>query len=126
MSAETEALRCSGTKCQVCNLNEKLIEHGAITVSLSELEENRCRLYFEIAATHRCIHGLRLDLDRAEYRYVSKDQDTRMCDFAVLAVNRNVAQLVAIELKSGAAYAEDLEQLGQGLRFCASSSNTTA
>ena len=39
-----------------------------------------------------------------------------MCDFAVLAVTGSLAQLVVIELKSGAAYVDDLEQLSEGLR----------
>ena len=39
-----------------------------------------------------------------------------MCDFAVLAVTGGLAQLVAIELKSGGVYADDIEQLGEGLR----------
>ncbi len=39
-----------------------------------------------------------------------------MCDFAVLAVTGGLAQLVAIELKSGAAYADDIDQLREGLR----------
>ena len=39
-----------------------------------------------------------------------------MCDFAVLAVTGGLAQLVAIELKSGGAYAKDIDQLREGLR----------
>lgn len=116
MHVESETLRCSSTECQVCNLNAKLVEHGAEAVALSDLEEHSCRLYVHKTDSHRCLHGLRLDLDKAEYRHVSKGQNTKMCDFAVLAVTGNVAQLVAVELKSGAGYADDIEQLRQGLR----------
>ena len=38
-----------------------------------------------------------------------------MCDFAVVAHRRKVAHLAAIELKSGAADPEDIEQLKEGL-----------
>ena len=116
MSVESETLRCASPECQVCNLHSKLVEHGAEPVSLSDLEENSCQLYVHIAGTHRCLYTLRLDLDEAEYRFVRKGQVTRMCDFAVLAVNGSLAQLVAIELKSGAASPEDIDQLREGLR----------
>ncbi len=116
MSVESESLRCANAECQVCNLNSKLLEHGAEAVSLFDLEENSCRLYVHIAGTHRCLHSLRLDLGEADYRFVRKGQVTRMCDFAVLAVTGGLAQLVAIELKSSAAYADDIEQLREGLR----------
>lgn len=39
-----------------------------------------------------------------------------MCDFSVLAVQGRTAQLIVIELKSGVAYASDIDQLAQGLR----------
>ena len=39
-----------------------------------------------------------------------------MCDFAVIAVLGQDAQLIVVELKSGVAYAEDIDQLAQGLR----------
>ena len=81
-----------------------------------DLEENSCRLYVHITDTHRCLYSLRLDLDEADYRYIKRGQVTRMCDFAVLAVTGGLAQLVAIELKSGGAYADDIVQLREGLR----------
>ena len=40
-----------------------------------------------------------------------------MCDFGVIAVNDNTAHLVAIELKSGAAEIEAIEQLEEGIRI---------
>ncbi len=52
----------------------------------------------------------------ASYRRVSKAEDRRMCDFAVLAASDGTAHCVAVELKSGIAYAEDVEQLSEGLR----------
>ena len=116
MSVEFETLRCANAECQVCNLNSKLLEHGAEAVSLIDLEENSCSIELHITDTHRCLYTLRLDLDEAEYRFVKKGQITKMCDFAVLAVTGGLAQLVAIELKSGTAYADDIEQLGEGLR----------
>ncbi len=116
MSVESETLRCASPECQVCNLHSKLVELGAEAVSLFDLEENSCRLELHITDTHRCLYTLRLDLDEAEYRFVKKGQITKMCDFAVLAVTGGLAQLVAIELKSGAAYAADIEQLREGLR----------
>ena len=116
MSVEFETSRCASPECQVCNLHSKLVEHGAEAVSLFDLEENSCRLDMQTTVTHRCLYILRLDVPGAEYRFAKKGQDTRMCDFAVLAVNSSIAQLVAIELKSGAAYADDIEQLREGLR----------
>ena len=116
MSVESESLRCANAECQVCNLNSKLLEHGAEAVSLIDLEENSCRLDIHTTDAHRCLYTLRLDLDEAEYRIVKKGDITRMCDFAVLAVTGRLAQLVVIELKSGAASLEDLDQLSEGLR----------
>ena len=116
MSVESETLRCASPECQVCNLHSKLVEHGAEAVSLSDLEENLCRLNIQTTDTHRCLYTLRLDVPGVEYRFVKKGQDTRMCDFAVLAVTGGLAQLLAIELKSGAANADDIEQLREGLR----------
>lgn len=64
-----------------------------------------------------CEHGLRLDVPEAGYRRVSKGRTTKMCDFAVLAVAAATAPLRAVELKSGAAYADEaIEQLSEGLR----------
>ena len=116
MSLESETLRCASPECQVCNLHSKLVEHGAEAVSLFDLEENLCRLNIQTTDTLRCLYTLRLDIDEAEYRFVRKGQVTRMCDFAVLAVTGGVAQIVAIELKSGAASPEDINQLREGLR----------
>ena len=39
-----------------------------------------------------------------------------MCDFAVVAAIKNVANLLVIELKSGVAYPDEVEQLSEGLR----------
>ena len=53
----------------------------------------------------------------AGYRRVSKGHTTRMCDFAVLAAAATTAPLLVVELKSGAAYADEaIEQLSEGLR----------
>ena len=116
MSVESETLRCASPECQVCNLHSKLVEHGAEAVSSSDLEENSCHLNIQTTDTHRCLYTLRLDVPGVEYRFVTKGQDTRMCDFAVLAVKGNTAQLFAIELKSGTASPKDIEQLREGLR----------
>lgn len=116
MEANPETLRCSNDECQVCNLNSKLIQHGAEAISLSDLEENACRLHVHNANADHCLHALRLDLDNAGYRNVSKGRVTRMCDFAILAVTGTLAQLIVVELKSGEASPNDIEQLSQGLR----------
>lgn len=39
-----------------------------------------------------------------------------MCDFSVLAVLDNAAQMIVIELKGGVAYSDQIEQLAEGLR----------
>jgi len=39
-----------------------------------------------------------------------------MCDFSVVAVLGNAAQLIVVELKSGVAYSDQIEQLAEGLR----------
>ena len=39
-----------------------------------------------------------------------------MCDFSVLANSAQTVHLVVVELKSGVAYADDIDQLSQGLR----------
>ena len=116
MSVEFETSRCASPECQVCNLHSQLVEQGAEAVPLTDLEENSCRLNVHTTDTHSCLYALRLDLDEAKYRIVTKGHITRMCDFAVLAVTGRLAQLVVIELKSGAASLEDLDQLSEGLR----------
>ena len=116
MSVEAKASRCLSAECQVCNLNSKLLEHGAVAVSIIDLEENSCRLELHTTGAHRCLYTLRLDVGKAEYRFVKKGEITKMCDFTVLAVTGSIAHLVVVELKSGAAYAEDLDQLREGLR----------
>ncbi|MDE0235847.1 MAG: hypothetical protein OXN95_01315 [bacterium] len=111
-----EIVSRSSDECQICNLNSRLIEDGAESVSWSDLWENECHLYVRTSTDHGCIHGLRLDIQGAEYRRISKGKDTRMCDFSVVAVLGNAAQLIAIELKGGVAYSEEIEQLVEGLR----------
>lgn len=109
-------MRCSNSECQICSISSRLIQDGAESISWSDLWENECHLYVRTSAGHGCIHGLRLDIQGAAYRRISKGKDTRMCDFSVVAVLGNAAQLIAIELKGGVAYSEEIEQLVEGLR----------
>ncbi|MCY3962208.1 MAG: hypothetical protein OXG34_11190 [bacterium] len=111
-----EIVSCSNDECQICSLNLRLIEDGAESVSWSDLWENECHIYVRTSASHSCIHGLRLDIQGAAYRRISKGKDTRMCDFSVVAVLGNAAQLIVVELKSGVAYSDQIEQLAEGLR----------
>lgn len=111
-----EAVRCSNEECQVCQLNKRLIRDGAESISWSDLCEQHCHLHVYPSNDHRCLHGLRLDVEDADYRRVSKREITRMCDFSVLAVLDRTAQLIVVELKSGIAYAKDIDQLSEGLR----------
>lgn len=107
---------CASHECPVCELNSRLIEDGAESVAWSDLCEHDCHAYVRTGPSHRCVHGLRLDVPTAEYRRVSKAKTRRMCDFSVLAVHEQAALLVVVELKSGVAYADDLDQLSEGLR----------
>lgn len=116
MQLEAETPRCSGGTCQVCQLFLRLIEGGAENVAWSDLNEHSCHLYFRLKDDRRCVYGLRLDIDRAGYRRPSKGEQTKMCDFAMIAAIEDTASLVVVELKSGVAYAEDVEQLSEGLR----------
>ena len=100
----------------MCQLNRRLVDDGAESVPWDDLCEQDCHLYVRLRADHSCIHGLRLDKQNATYRRISKRVVTRMCDFAVIAVLGHDAQLIVVELKSGVAYADDIEQLDQGLR----------
>ena len=100
----------------MCNLSLRLIEGGAERVAWSDLNEHSCHLYVRLHNEHRCRHGLRLDIDGATYRHPSRGDQSRMCDFAVVAAIRDAAELAVVELKSGIAYSEEAEQLCEGLR----------
>lgn len=39
-----------------------------------------------------------------------------MCDFSIVAVVGNTAQLIAIELKGGVSYSGEIEQIAEGMR----------
>ena len=100
----------------VCRLHSCLLREGAESVSLSDLCEKGCHLQVKASQEHDCVHGLRLDVQSATYRHISKGKVTRMCDFLVLAARGENAQMIVVEIKSGAADADDIEQLSQGLR----------
>ena len=101
----------------MCKLKSRLIQDGAKSVDWSDLHENDCHAYVSAGPERRCLHGLRLDVQDAKYRRLSKDKTRRMCDFSVLAMHGQTVLLVAVELKSGAAYSKDLEQLSEGLQL---------
>ncbi len=92
---------------QVCDLGSRLLGDGTVRVSWNDLIEHSCRLRVRAREDLRCTLGLRLDVPDARYRRVSKGHTTRMCDFAVLAAAATPAPLLVVELKSGAAYADD-------------------
>lgn len=109
-------MQCPEASCQVCQLNRRLIDKGAESVPWADLCEQGCHLYVRISIDHGCIHGLRLDKQQAVYRRISRGAVTKMCDFSVVAVLGYAAQLIVVELKSGLADAEAIDQLDQGLR----------
>lgn len=116
MQLGSKTLRCSNEACQVCELDARLLAAGAERVAWSDLHEHSCHLYVQLQSDHRCPYGLRLDIDKAEYRNPTGGDQSRMCDFAVMAAIRDTAVLVVVELKSGVAYAGEVEQLSEGLR----------
>ncbi|WP_419553859.1 hypothetical protein [Candidatus Poriferisodalis sp.] len=116
MPQATRLLSCADSLCAVCNLQADLLADGAESVDWRHLSENNCELFVVADAVNRCAFGLKLDPDNANYRRIKKGEQTRMCDFAVGGVAAAVARLIAIELKEGAGYADQIEQLVQGLR----------
>ena len=82
----------------------------------SDLCELKCHLYVQANDGVRCVHGLRLDVPQADYRRVSKGREAKMCDFSVIAGVGQAARLVVVELKSGVAYPDAIDQLEEGLR----------
>lgn len=100
----------------MCQLIQKLVNDGAVEVSPYDLNEHSCHLLVQPAKDNRCLSALRLDVQGAQYRFVSKGKERKMCDFSVCAVNENIAHLAAIELKSGAAEIAAIEQLEEGIR----------
>lgn len=116
MASEFDSQRCSDEHCQVCQLFQKLVNDGAVEVSLYDLNEHSCHLLIQPAKDNRCLRALRLDVQGARYRFISKGEESKMCDFATCAVNENIAHLAAIELKSGAAEIAAVEQLKEGIR----------
>ena len=114
---DVDGPRCADPECRVCDLSSRPLDAGAERVSRGDLIEHACRLRVQAGKNLRCTHGLRIDVPEAGYRLVSKGRTTRMCDFAVLAAAAGTAPLWVAELKSGAAYAEEvLEHLAEGLR----------
>ena len=97
-------------------MRSDLVADGAEAVDWRHLSENICELFVVAGTVDRCTFGLRLDASGAKYRRIKQGRQTRMCDFAVMGVATATARLVAIELKEGAGYADDVEQLVQGLR----------
>lgn len=91
MPDSPEPAHCSDGDCRICRLNTRLINGGAEVVPWDDLSEHSCRLHIRRGDRIRCIHGLRLDVQRAGYRRVSRAEDTRMCDFAVLASSDEAA-----------------------------------
>lgn len=95
--SDADGSRCSDPECQVCDLSSQLLDCGAERVSWDDLVEQSCRLRVRAGEDLRCTHGLRLDVQDAGYRRVSKGRTTKMCDFAVLAVVAATAPLWAVE-----------------------------
>lgn len=113
--AKTPLCSDNDSKCQVCQLSESLIREGAKTIPWTNLYEQSCKLRILSKEGHKCIRGLRLDMPGAKYRHLP-ESTRRMCDFSILAVFENTAQLIVIELKSGYASSKDIDQLTQGLQ----------
>lgn len=106
---------CTQDYCNACDTYVALLRDGAAARDWWYMEENGCELLVVRQSQVDCPFGLKLDPDDAEYRKKSKAETMRMCDIAILGRRNSEPFVIAIELKSGVAYEDELEQLVQGL-----------
>ena len=112
-----EISRCLTEDCHLCKLYLKLLGEGAEAVAWSDLKEHTCQIHILFDRLPFCAGAMKLDTQDAKYRHLSKGTIKRMCDFAALTMFENNAEFTAIELKSGAADIDTIEQLEEGIRI---------
>ena len=107
---------CGNQTCPVCKLRRRIVGEGAELQQGSVISEGGCKCYIRFDQKCKCVCLIRLDVPNASYRRKPDSGNmTKMCDFAVATVTGMQLHLVVIELKSGAAGREAIEQLRAGL-----------
>lgn len=121
---------CGRADCPVCGVRDRLLGAGARDWADAVLFDDdtpggaRCEVTIHDDSTCLCQSRLKLDVKGAAYRASDQpNQDSPMCDFAVIAVLPTCHVAAAVEIKLGAATwspAEDQPraqiQLQAGLR----------
>ncbi len=96
----------------------ELLGDGAEQVASGTLVDGDCSVTITDQGGCTCQSRLRLDIQGAAYRATGRvNQDSKMCDFAILATDEGRDIAVVVELKRGMAeWPHAGEQLEQGLR----------
>lgn len=123
MSSDASVSLCGRVDCPVCTIRQRLVGAGAVEFAPSTLfdddtpGEARCEVTICDSEDCDCQTRLKIDIDQAPYRF--KDQQSeqsKMCDFAVIATVAGEHVAAAIELKLGAAtWEQHGPQLREGL-----------
>ena len=107
---------CGSQTCPVCKLRQRIVGEGAELQQGSVISEGGCKCDIRFDKKCKCVCLIRLDVPNASYRRKPDSCNmTKMCDFAVATVKGKQMYLVVIELKSGAASREAIDQLRAGL-----------
>ena len=96
-----------------------LLDAGAEDILGASLRDGDCHITVADRGDCACQSRFRVDIDRAAFRTTAKpNHDTKMCDFAVIAVVGEEGCAVALELKrSTPEWPEGGEQLQEGIRM---------
>ena len=110
---------CGQNACEVCAVRTVLLDAGAEDVRSASLRDGDCDITVADQGDCTCQSRFRVDIDRAAYRSTADpNRDTKMCDFAVIAVVGGEGHVVAMELKrSTPQWPEGGEQLQEGVRM---------
>ena len=109
---------CGRATCGVCGARIGLLGDGAEEVTSATLVDGDCNVSITDQGGCTCQSRLRLDIPGAAYRSTGHaNEDSKMCDFAILATDEGRDIAVVVELKRGIAeWPHAGEQLEEGLR----------
>ncbi len=124
MAGESGVPPCGLADCLVCSVRSRLLAQGArdwrdaLLFDDDTPGDSGCEVTVCDQGDCSCQSRLKMDEDGAAYRATAQpSEDTKMCDFAIIAAlpQRNLA--VALELKLGIAeWPRFRDQLQEGLR----------
>ena len=110
---------CGQDACEVCAVRAQLLDARAEDIAGASLRDGDCDITVVDRGDCTCQSRFRVDTKGAAYRRTAqRNRDTKMCDFAVIAVVGDEGRAVALELKrSTPDWPEGGEQLQEGVRM---------